>query len=390
MQTFPFVYNLSKRELYDKVIEEVLTGEIKDIQPDVYRAYSENLRKAVAGVLSSDEYGDRYFDLQAQLQANVSRFAAYKAYHLTEQLKRQRDKWPDDNDYKKVAKAVINTFNRYQAAEYNTAVARSRTAKQWTDFKADPIANELYPNLKWLPSRSAEPRIEHQKFYGLVLPKKHPFWLQNQPGNLWNCKCDWEETDAPIDTRELTTEQIDQYSKNGGGVCAKGLEDNPAETGRIFGDECTYFKQVSNTKARKLEGYLFNKIYRNETNESLKAIQGEIVRIAKQDETIDVVFDRKTTKHLSNDVAEHKDYLLYEIAKHTKGILNGCKLVAHEENTKPDIKPSAIHYYYYEYRIGEKSFYFNVEENYVTMENRHFYRMYSITDELRETAILYK
>lgn len=277
-----------------------------------------------------------------------------------------------------MAKAVLNTFNRYQAAEYNTATARARTAKQWTDFNADPVSNELYPNLKWLPSRSANPREEHIPFYNLVLPKTDPFWLQNQPGNLWNCKCDWEETDEPATSSRPQT------------ICAKGLEGNPAETGEVFTKECTYFKQVSNTKARRLEGCLFNKIYRNETNESLKAIQGEIVRIAKQDETIDVVFDSKTTSHLSNDVVEHKDYLLYEIAKHTKGILNGCKLVAHEENTKPDTKPSAIHYYYYEYRIGEKSYYFNVEENYVTMENRHFYRMYSITDKLRRTAILYK
>ncbi len=256
----------------------MLTGEISDIQPDVYRAYSENLRKAVAGVLSSDGYGDKYFDLQAQLQSNVSRFAAYKAYHLTQQLKHQRDKWPDDEDFKKVAKAVINTFNRYQAAEYNTAVARSRTAKQWTDFKADPIANELYPNLKWLPSRSAEPRIEHQKFYGLVLPKKHPFWLQNQPGNLWNCKCDWEETDVPIDTRELTTEQIDQYSKNGGGVCAKGLYGNPVETGEIFysrqpgtgetDHRHTYFKQANDnvpTLVIRTERELFRKNHKNDT-----------------------------------------------------------------------------------------------------------------------------
>ena len=285
---------------------------------------------------------------------------------------------------------MLNTFNRYQAAEYNTATARARTAKQWTDFNADPVANELYPNLRWIRTRSANPRELHLRFAGLVLPKNDPFWLQNQPGNLWNCKCDWEETDDPTNTNDLTPDELDEYRSDGGGIHANGLDGNPAETGEVFSDQCTYFKQVCNTKARKLEGYLFNKIYRNETNESLKAIQGEIVRIAKQDETIDVVFDRKTTKHLSNDVAEHKDYLLYEIAKHTKGILNGCKLVAHEENTKPDIKPSAIHYYYYEYRIGEKSFYFNVEENYVTMENRHFYRMYSITDELRETAILYK
>ena len=221
-----------------------MEGNAGNIHPDVYKAYSDNLRKAVGGVFRSDDYGDRYFDLQAQLQSNVTRFAAYKAYHLTEQLKKQREKWTDDDEYKKVAKAVLNTFNRYQAAEYNTATARARTAKQWTDFTSDPIANELYPNLKWLPSRSANPREEHQVFYGLVLPKTDLFWQQNQPGNLWNCKCDWEETDDPIDTKELTAEDLAKAREEDGGIHANGLEGNPAETGEIFTKECTYFKQA--------------------------------------------------------------------------------------------------------------------------------------------------
>jgi hypothetical protein len=212
-----------------------MEGNAGNIHPDIYQAYSDNLRKAVAGVFRSDDYGDRYFDLQAQLQSNVTRFAAYKAYHLTEQLKKQREKWTDDDEYKKVAKSVLNTFNRYQAAEYNTATARARTAKQWTDFTSDPIANELYPNLKWLPSRSANPREEHMVFYNRVWAKSDPFWSENQPGNLWNCKCDWEETDDPVTDSNPT----DAHH-------AKGLEGNPAETGEIFGENCTYFQQAGN------------------------------------------------------------------------------------------------------------------------------------------------
>ena len=230
--SFPYAYNLSKRDLYEKVIRDVMDGNAGNIHPEVYQAYSDNLRKAVGGVFSSDDYGDKYFDLQAQLQSNVSRFAAYKAYHLTEQLKKKRGEWTNDDDFKKVAKAMMNTFNRYQAAEYNTATARARTAKQWTDFNSDPIANELYPNLKWLPSRSANPREEHIPFYGLVLPKTDPFWQHNQPGNLWNCKCDWEETDDPAAPTRPDT------------ICAKGLEGNPAETGQVFTDECTYVKNA--------------------------------------------------------------------------------------------------------------------------------------------------
>ncbi|MCQ2275428.1 MAG: phage head morphogenesis protein [Bacteroidales bacterium] len=150
-----------------------------------------------------------------------------------------------------MAKAVLNTFNRYQAAEYNTATARARTAKQWTDFNADPVANELYPNLRWIRTRSANPRELHLRFAGLVLPKNDPFWLQNQPGNLWNCKCDWEETDDPTNTNDLTPDELDEYRSDGGGIHASGLDGNPAETGEVFTDECTYFKQAGNGKRRR-------------------------------------------------------------------------------------------------------------------------------------------
>lgn len=234
--SFPYVYNLSKRELYEKVIRDVMEGKAGNIHPDVYQAYSDNLRKAVGGVFPQGNPGDPYFDLEAQLQANVTRFAAYKAWHLTEQLKKQREKWDNDDDFQKVAKSVLNTFNRYQAAEYNTATARARTAKQWTDFNADPIANELYPNLRWLPSRSASPREEHIVFYNRVWAKTDPFWSVNQPGNLWNCKCDWEETDDPVTDDNPT----DAHH-------ARGLEGNPAETGEIFGENCTYIHNSPRT-----------------------------------------------------------------------------------------------------------------------------------------------
>lgn len=274
-----------------------MEGNAGNIHPDVYKAYSDNLRKAVGGVFRSDDYGDRYFDLQAQLQSNVTRFAAYKAYHLTEQLKKQRVKWTDDDEYKKVAKAVLNTFNRYQAAEYNTATARARTAKQWTDFTSDSIANELYPNLKWLPSRSANPREEHIPFYGLVLPKTDPFWQENQPGNLWNCKCDWEETDDPAAATRPAT------------IHAKGLEGNPAETGEIFTKECTYFKQAGRNRRERDEVEC--------TCESLGKIQaGQIAKQALLGKTAhcmvngqlyDVEFIGRGIDHYARDIFGEKD-----------------------------------------------------------------------------------
>lgn len=227
IRTFPIIYDITQRELYRKVLDDLKNGTVKEIDTDLYEAYGNGLRKAVDTVLGEIEYGDEYFDMQMQMCANVSRFAAYKAYHATQELK---DVDPADIDKK--GKLILNKYNRWQAAEYNTAVARTRTAKQYHDFTSDPISNELYPNIKWLPSRSASPREAHRVFWNRVWAKNDPFWNSNTPGSLWNCKCDWEETDEPVTDKNPN-----------GTMSAKGLEGNPALTGEIFTKDCPYVKK---------------------------------------------------------------------------------------------------------------------------------------------------
>ena len=227
IRTFPIIYDITQRELYRKVLDDLKNGTVKEIDTDLYEAYGNGLRKAVDTVLGESEYGDEYFDMQMQMRANVSRFAAYKAYHATQELK---DVDPANIDKK--GKLILNKYNRWQAAEYNTAVARTRTAKQYHDFTSDPISNELYPNIKWLPSRSASPREAHRVFWNRVWAKNDPFWNSNTPGSLWNCKCDWEETDEPVTN-----------GNPNGTMAAKGLEGNPAVTGEIFTKDCPYVKK---------------------------------------------------------------------------------------------------------------------------------------------------
>ena len=227
IRTFPIIYDITQRELYRKVLDDLKNGTVKEIDTDLYEAYGNGLRKAVDTVLGESEYGDEYFDMQMQMRANVSRFSAYKAYHATQELK---DVDPADIDKK--GKLILNKYNRWQAAEYNTAVARTRTAKQYHDFTSDPISNELYPNIKWLPSRSASPREAHRVFWNRVWAKNDPFWNSNTPGSLWNCKCDWEETDEPVTN-----------GNPNGTMSSKGLEGNPAVTGEIFTKDCPYVKK---------------------------------------------------------------------------------------------------------------------------------------------------
>lgn len=215
-------YALADKGRENGIVAQIAVGD-EPVNTRLYRVYAENLRKAVGRVYAEGgPEADRY-------KANLSRFAAYKAWHATQQVRERVREADGDTE---AGTKVLHAFNRWQAAEYNTAVARCRTAKQWDGFAQDDNMR-LFPNLRWLPSRSATPRELHAAFWNRVWAKDDPFWNHNQPGNLWNCKCDWEETDdPPTDGNPKATVKHD------------GLEGNPAKTGEIFTDNASYIRKA--------------------------------------------------------------------------------------------------------------------------------------------------
>lgn len=230
-------YSLAERDTFNKVIDEIANDYGTAVNPTLMQQYTGNLLKGVRGVFGDVKYGDRHYDILNRLERNVARFAAYKAFHATEQVKRALTAKGTAEQGIKRAEAVLKAFNRYQSAEYNTAIARSRTARQWIDFN-DPDSLSLFPNLRWLPSRSASPRELHMPYYNRVWAKTDPFWQKNQPGDLWNCKCDWEETsDAPDNDGVGAVEP------------PASLAGNPGETGEAFTDKSVYFTANDHEKA---------------------------------------------------------------------------------------------------------------------------------------------
>jgi hypothetical protein len=62
----------------------------------------------------------------------------------------------------------------------------------------------------------------------------HPFWLQQYPGSLWNCKCGITNTDEP---ENGVSKGIDKYDIP---TPPAGLEGNPAFTGKIYSNNNAY------------------------------------------------------------------------------------------------------------------------------------------------------
>lgn len=324
------VFQLSGKKNEDALLYAVVRDD-KPITPELYQAYADNLRRAVASVPVDD-------DLAAQWRANVSRFAAYKSYHASQRI---REAIAENGDLD-MGRAVLHAYNRYQAAEYNTAVARARTGKQWRQF-SDPDHVRLFPSIRWLPSRSASPREEHMPFYNRVWPKDDPFWNTNQPGTLWNCKCDWEETDD-----EPTANNPTQR------IVKPGLDQNPATSGQIFTDTAGYIK-----KAPKGTESVCRSINRDYASLSANSNQGVTCKVGTETHSVDFS-NHKINKHFAQDLYKDKLYWVKnEILQNPQPYLDKATLIgwkpsdaSHNANKETKrLKRRTDFFYYYKISI---------------------------------------
>ena len=221
-----FLYQLSVLNDVSKAIKE---GNNDDARQDLYNLYNKNLNKAVEQVFKPDSSNPLHRDYYYKMQANACKFSAYKAEYFTNALQKAWQKSPEDYDAN--AKKILQTANRFQITEYNTTVARCRTARQFSNFKQN---QDLFPNLEWIRTRSSHPRELHLSYVGLILPMSDPFWAENQPGNLYNCKCDWRQTNKPATNAPNTIVKP-----------AVGLEGNPCTTREMYTDKHPYFAKAT-------------------------------------------------------------------------------------------------------------------------------------------------
>ena len=300
----------------------------------------------------------------------MSRFAAYKAQYVKAALDRAlNDEETPAGEREKLARAVLNIFSRQQDAERSTATARARTAKQFEQFM-QPDNVRLFPNLKWLPSRSADPRISHIGFYNHVWPKDDPFWNTHSPGTEWNCKCDVEETDEPAtDNSAVRLPKV-----------PPGLEDNPAKTGQIFTDNASYIRMAPRATREKVQ----NLARKMTIKEGQSLYSKRATQTDEQGNPIEIVFNSKGVSHFANDMlSDRKVWLKKELTTRLDEVLQSAKLVGYELNAKIDIKPTHRYYLYYETKLADGTpLYIAVYQNMVDGE----YKFYAVSKTIRETA----
>lgn len=189
----------------DLIILAIYAGTITTHNLDV-TTYLKTARKLSEGMF--DGYGknleqvgyatEDYYMLKA-LRENIYHFSAAKTYQQTREMSRlllNKDEVSTFTDFSKKAKTVFLDYNEnYLRAEYNCAIAQSRTASQWQEITREV---EHLPMLTYHTVGDGRVRPTHETLNNIVRPVNDKFWDKFMPPNGWNCRCTvLQDSDTP-------------------------------------------------------------------------------------------------------------------------------------------------------------------------------------------------
>ena len=235
------VSSLFTPELMARLLADIFARKFNvedEIYPELYEAARDTFRRALEEgyPMEETEDADRLFHEALKNDADV--FAAFRTHRMqndiASQLLDEDGRLKEYRQFREDAESVIGTYNNHWLrTEYDTAVLRARYAADWKRFSRNA---DILPNLKWMPTTSADPDVFHMEYWriGLTLPKTHPFWKSHHPHDRWGCKCDLEETDDPVTG---TIPDVDYMP-------SPGLDSNPGLEPELFSHTHPYYEKA--------------------------------------------------------------------------------------------------------------------------------------------------
>lgn len=103
-------------------------------------------------------------------------------------------------------KTVDFTRPRRLETTFWSNVRAARAAGQWDRIQRTKRA---LPYLLYVRTTAGDPRPEHLRWAGIILPVDHPFWQTHFPPNGWGCKCAVRQISAAQAARLLGREPED-------------------------------------------------------------------------------------------------------------------------------------------------------------------------------------
>lgn len=222
-----------------KGLEEIYRGlNVRDkIQDDIFRETLRIFNQAAAKGIVDSQWSDNVPDeFINQIRTNNAIWSAFRTHRMQNDIAAQLIdsngqlkpfyKWVED------IKGMTNHYvHQWLQTEYNTAVLRAHQAADWKHFEAE---QDVFPNVRWMPTTSPQQDPLHRQYWEskLTLPLNHPFWSEHRPGDRWNCKCSLEQTDEPVNAEVIK----DFYPV----PQQPGLDNNPGKDGKLFSDSHPY------------------------------------------------------------------------------------------------------------------------------------------------------
>lgn len=230
------------QKLILRALKRVFKKEKKTVDPDLWRVTYQTLEAAINKGTGQVQYNKTNYKFTKQLRESAALFSAQKSWIQAKQLAEiaasKDGKQISWKEFIEQARPIIADYNEsWLKTEFNTAIRAARQAALWQEYEDSA---DLYPNLRYMPSRAATPREEHKPYYGVVRPLNDDFWIHHLPPSAWNCLCGVEQTDD-----EVTPLPVN------GPKAAKGLNNNAGITGKLFSEEHPYAEAVNSHKIAK-------------------------------------------------------------------------------------------------------------------------------------------
>ena len=231
----------------EQIAQRYRNGDVDGVIDEVWQRTDKQLRKGVMDGYGKTGYDVNDFDTVMQLNSNVGVFSAFKSYRMHNELKtnltdENGKKLPFDKfltNYRKVDKEYNVNYLR---SEYNMAQRQAQAANKWSDFEK---SKDLYPNLKYMPSRSAEPRQNHKQYYGKVKPINDPVWDTLMPPLAWGCNCWVQATDEPSESTSIEAP-----------LPIDGVVGNPGKQKKVFSNKHPFVKGLPKEQKENVGKFL--------------------------------------------------------------------------------------------------------------------------------------
>ena len=215
---------------FDKAIKDYFDGKMEagDIHHKLWEATYRSIGDGILEGGGKIKYNTDDILLINELKTNAAVFAAFKNHSqgkaLVDLLLDENGKKRSWTDFRKAASKINDQYNtQWLEAEYNYAIRAARSAVQWKEFER---TKDLYPNLEYMRSRSANPRESHKEFYGIIKPIDDPIWDKMLPPNGWGCKCSVRKSKGEVSGKDI--EPADQIP---------GIPGNAGKVAQVFSPE---------------------------------------------------------------------------------------------------------------------------------------------------------